>query len=442
MESSETLLALVKLGIVLAVFVGLLRLRAPLWLTICSGTLALAGICGISPATWPVILLGVLLQKDFLFLCLMVYLILVLSGVQEATGQNGRLVAGLKRRVRDPRLRLMLFPALIGLLPVPGGALFSCPMIKEAAHGVQVTDQKKALINYWFRHIWELAWPLYPGYALACALLDIPPTLLWRYTFPLVLLAVAVGWVYYMRELARPSLAADGRSKNNAPLSPGETDETSFASLFANVLPIVVTLLGTAIFGLLFARRLPEAPGELAFSLSLILAVATALFQGRGHMGKPLRSLMLNPGIGRIMLLLFTIFLFKETLMQSGLISSLSPAGGSVTAVITIFLLAPLIGGMLTGLMVGFVGVSFPILLGLLAESPLQEYSLPLFVLALISGNCGQLLSPLHVCLVVTCEYFTTPLASLWKLLLWPVAALMLGGFVWVGLLAVLGRHF
>lgn len=442
MESSETILALLKLGILLAVFVGLLRLRAPLWLTICSGTLALAGMCGIGPTIWPDILLGVLRQRDFFFLCLMVYLILVLSGVQEATGQNSRLVAGLKSRVRDPRFRLVLFPALIGLLPMPGGALFSCPMLKEAAHGVQVTDQKKALINYWFRHIWELAWPLYPGYALACALLNISPTLLWRYTFPLVLLAFAVGWIYYMRELARPSLAVDGCSENDAPLSSGQTDEASFASLFAHTLPIVITLLGTVVFGFLFARQLPEAPGTLAFSLSLALAVATALFQGRGHMGKPLRGLMLNLGIGRIMLLLFAIFLFKETLTQSGLIASLSPAGGSVAAVITIFILAPLIGGMLTGLMVGFVGVSFPILLGLLAGSPLQEYSLPLFVLALVSGNCGQLLSPLHICLVVTCEYFTTPLASLWKLLLRPVAALMIGGFVWAGFLAALGVHF
>ena len=61
-------------------------------------------------------------------------------------------------------------PAIIGLLPSMGGAVFSAPLVDEASKGVKITPEKKAFINYIFRHPWEYISPLYPGLILASAI--------------------------------------------------------------------------------------------------------------------------------------------------------------------------------------------------------------------------------------------------------------------------------
>lgn len=442
MEFSPAVFALGKLAIIFGCLVLLLRLRFKLWQTILAGSLATALLTGLSPAKWPQVALDSLFHPAFLMLCLMVYLILLLSSVQEASGQSEKLVDGLQDYLKNPRVRLVIFPALIGLLPMPGGALFSCPMIKAAAKGMGLTNEKKGQINYWFRHIWESSWPLYPGYALLCSLLGISLTVFWRYTFPMIFVSFAVGWFFFLRDLARSPLL-----KNSAACAPEEESgqphkKLPLSAVLVHTLPLAVTLLGAVVFSVLFDIFLPHLPSQLAFSLSLACAIATALYQGRGHMKKSFSGLLFSQTAGKMLLLLVSVFLFKDTVAAGGLVQDLSGLGDSAVMVCLTFVIVPFISGLLTGVMVGFVGVCVPILIGIIGHSPLQEYALPLFVLAMIAGNAGQMLSPLHVCLVVTCEFFSTSLPSVWRTMLLPTLALFLGGVVWASLLAAFGASF
>ena len=52
-------------------------------------------------------------------------------------------------------------PALLGMLPMPGGALMSAPLLKKAGKGVPA--ELKAAANVWFRHIMLLVYPLSPS---------------------------------------------------------------------------------------------------------------------------------------------------------------------------------------------------------------------------------------------------------------------------------------
>ncbi len=79
---------------------------------------------------------------------------------------------------------------------MPGGAIFSAPMIQEAASGLDVSGRDKVVINYWFRHVWELTWPLYPGMILAASLCGMSIFEYIGYTFP-ELLPVS-GWVVFL----------------------------------------------------------------------------------------------------------------------------------------------------------------------------------------------------------------------------------------------------
>ncbi|MDR3358888.1 MAG: DUF401 family protein [Desulfovibrio sp.] len=449
MEFSETTIALCKLLAVCATLMALLRFHLPLWLTICGGCLEVAVFSGIAPASWPGLVAGVLTNTDFLLLCLMIFLIMFLSGIQDATGQSRKLVTGIERHLRHPRVRLVLFPALVGLLPMPGGALFSCPMIRAAAKDMKISECRKALVNYWFRHIWEAAWPLYPGYALICGLLQIPLSLYWRYTFPLVFCALGIGWFFFLRDMdasgtARPEAdASSSRPEDATCAEKSNPTGERLGDVLLNASPLAVTLGGAALFTLLFDAFFPKMPGQAVFSFSLALGIGTAFWQGRGTRSIPLHKLAFNRGMARMMLLLLALFVFKDTFRVAGIMDAFSHIETSALVIVSAFVILPMLSGILTGIMVGFVGMCFPILIAILHAAPaLQAHMTSLIVLATVAGNCGQLLSPVHVCLVVTGEYFNTNLAEMWQRLIVPVALSLLAGSLWVLCLYIFGAHF
>ncbi len=166
--------ALLKIVLTFAVMLFAINRRWHLWFAILLGGVILGMLFDLPLSRMAAVGLESLAQPSAVSLFGVVFFIMLLSAIQEKTGQGRRLVAGLTPYMKSPRLRLAFFPALIGLMGVPGGAIFSCPMVKDVAHGYDISNRKLVLVNYWFRHIWELAWPLYPGYLMACALTDIP----------------------------------------------------------------------------------------------------------------------------------------------------------------------------------------------------------------------------------------------------------------------------
>jgi integral membrane protein (TIGR00529 family) len=429
----DAALAVVKLLLTFACILFLLRRKTQLWITIAGGCLALALLTGLGPVTLGRVLLKTLFSGEFLIMEAMMFGITLLSGLQVASGQSRRLVEGLERYLRWPRVRLMIFPALIGLLPMPGGALFSCPMLEAAARGMDISAQRKALINYWFRHIWELAWPLYPGYILVSSLLGLPLLGMMKYTAPLVLFAFLTGWFFFILDIRVPDLPADRTPEAGA--SPG--------AVLYEALPIIITIGAAWIFSLLAERLTPELPSQAAFIVSITLAVSAALLQGRGHpRRRSLPQIALDKKGLLLLLLIFFIFLFKNIINASGIVPEISRLSETRGLVYALFILLPLCCGLLTGLMVGYVGACFPILIGLAAEAGMREQILSLAVLAMISGNIGQLLTPVHVCLAVTCEYFKVNFNAVAPKLLPALGAQMSYGAGWALLLYLAGARF
>jgi len=68
----------------------------------------------------------------------------------------------------------------------------------------------------------------------------------------------------------------------------------------------------------------------------------------------------------------------------------------------------PFVAGLVTGVAIGFVGTSFPIVVALVAAMPGGPALRPYAVLAYASGHLGMMLSPLHLCQVVSNEFFGT----------------------------------
>ncbi len=404
MFSLATLLALAKilLGFCLILF-GVSR-KWGLWISILLGALAIGLLFGLSLPDIVFIVSRAALSEKFLLLMAIILGILVLSDAQEYTGQGRRLVTGMEAYMRSPRVRLAFFPALIGLLPMPGGAIFSCPMVRDTAAGTTLNDEQKGLINYWFRHIWEISWPLYPGYILTCNLAGIPMSELWHYTFPVVGISVVVGWLYYLRRDIRVESAMDKDTPPRRPLG----------AVLLEGLPIFVSLAGAPVVSVLAEMLGFDLPAEGSFIVSLSAAVVTVFWQNKTPVSV-LPKLLFKKQVAWMLLIIFAIFAFKDVIVAAKVVESLAGFAESKPALLALFVFLPLLTGVLTGLMAGFVGAAFPLLLSLLSQMQLQDERLSWIMLALVAGNLGQMTSPVHTCFVVTSEFFRVPFATMWR---------------------------
>ncbi|MEA1926917.1 MAG: DUF401 family protein [Candidatus Auribacterota bacterium] len=98
----------------------------------------------------------------------------------------------------------------------------------------------------------------------------------------------------------------------------------------------------------------------------------------------------------------------------------------------------PFISGVVTGIAVGFVGASFPVIIPMLdGLSPLSY--LAYAALAYSCGYMGMMLSPVHLCLLVSIDYFKAGLSSCYSLLIKLVALVIILTGIYVFVLTRLG---
>jgi integral membrane protein (TIGR00529 family) len=336
--------------------------------------------------------------RTTVYLIIVLYLISILENLLRTGGLLAKMVESLRTILRDRRLVASFMPAFIGFLPSAGGAMFSAPLVKEAAKDMGLSPGRMTFINYWFRHIWEPVFPLYPGLILAAALAGLPVSSLIYRMWPYTLMAVAAGWLLSWQGVPRELGGAGGDL--------GKAWRQAWLTM-APVLFVIVAVLafrfdlalmtGLACLGLAVALRYPPArvPGLLWEAF------------------KPMT-----------LLLIIGVMVFKGILEASGAVAALPAVltAYHIPPVLIVFLL-PFLTGLLTGISQGYVAVSFPLLLGMMGPA---ANSLNWYVLAFISGLFGVYLSPSHLCLVLTKEYFGAGWGDVYRRLL-PAALAVLG---------------
>jgi integral membrane protein (TIGR00529 family) len=144
---------------------------------------------------------SILLQPENVLMLTVIAVMELFIELLNSSGRMRKTIEALKALLPNRMLLLGGLPALIGLLPMPGGALFSAPMVDSVDHDHTLNKARKASINYWFRHIWEYWWPLYPGVMLAMLYSGLP---VWTYILimiPFTLLSVGAGYLFLLRNI-------------------------------------------------------------------------------------------------------------------------------------------------------------------------------------------------------------------------------------------------
>ncbi|MEF8874021.1 MAG: DUF401 family protein, partial [Candidatus Thermoplasmatota archaeon] len=99
--------------------------------------------------------------------------IVFLGFLYKDSEQVMRLIDELRALVPDRRMVVASIPAIFGLMPMPGGAYVSAPMIEDEADALELDGREKTFLNLWWRHIWFWIYPLSMGLILVSRISDI-----------------------------------------------------------------------------------------------------------------------------------------------------------------------------------------------------------------------------------------------------------------------------
>lgn len=403
----------VSLVLVFALMIYLIRRRVDVSYALVAGAVALGLLFGVRWAELPrglgAALAGiarnlgrVAVERETLELAGLVLFIQFLGHALKHSAHLDRLMAALRALMRDRRAAMAAAPAFIGLLPMPGGALFSAPMVDELSRDLELSPADRTLVNYWFRHIWEWTWPLYPGILFASAIVRAPLGMTILAASPFTLGAILIGTIFLLR---RVKVAPHDRS----PAGSG-----SWAELLAAAWPVAIIVLITVALAVAKFLKLPIGlPTQTALLVSLVVVNPLFLLVNRIPW-RDVARLARATFQPSMIILVYGVLAFGHMLDAYGAAKELPRvfAGWGVPPLVLLFMV-PLIVGLLTGYMPAAVGICFPVLVPLIVKGPAIHYGLMAFAYA--GGLFGVLLSPVHLCLVLSREYFKADLGLVYR---------------------------
>lgn len=121
--------------------------------------------------------------------------IMLLSQLYKETKLINRMSESLSRIINNPKIVIGVLPAVLGLLPVAGGALMSAPLVDSEAEKLELKPERKAYLNLWFRHTIFPVYPISQFLIITAALTGMTVTSLVLRQIPVVVVMVLVGYV-------------------------------------------------------------------------------------------------------------------------------------------------------------------------------------------------------------------------------------------------------
>lgn len=356
-----------------------------------------------------------LISVDTLALTAGVTLMGILAYAMKETGEIGAIIGSLKTKISGGGI-LASIPAIFGLLPIPGGALMSAPLIDEEGKRIGVSMPARTFLNLWFRHIIFLIFPLASPLLLLSHEASVALHWLILIQIPIFLVALLVGTFIIWKETRKANPSKEGDSKRPADPS---------SSLLTNIFPLFVSVL---LF--FFLSYLSPLSHYSSLVVSIPVGIAVSFLMGQIPSRGVYRTIKEGVSVN-LALAVFGIMIFYKVIQSSGLAGTLSgiflesffPLPVLIT-IISFFL------GFVMGHNLGAVGISYSIL------APTISGSLPMISLVYISSFLGYLISPIHLCVVVSNNFFNSNLSDLYKLYIPPTLVVLIVSVVFMTALA------
>ncbi|MBW2705937.1 MAG: DUF401 family protein [Deltaproteobacteria bacterium] len=204
---------------------------------------------------------------------------------------------------------------------------------------------------------------------------------------------------------------------------------------------VIVAGLST---GLLLSGLFPGV--TVAKELGLIFCLCAAIlwvWQKNNFAGHQIRAMLLDKHLLKMLYMVAGIFIFKGVLSDSQAVDGISNELMALKIPLLIIIaVLPFVVGMISGISIAFVGSTFPILIPMIHSMGQSQHMMSYIMLAMVCGFVGVLLSPLHLCLILSNTYFQTKLSVVYRYLWFPCTGLVLCAMGYFGLLQWGSRLF
>ncbi|MCD6163890.1 MAG: DUF401 family protein [Candidatus Odinarchaeota archaeon] len=302
----------------------------------------------------------------------------------------------------NKKFTAIFLPSIVGLIPMPGGALVSAVMLKDLyLNDLEIGGEKATFINFWFRHIWVTVWPLYQSLIVASILLNVKVWQVISCTYPISLATIVGGLLVVLPLLKNTGENLDEKSNR---------DFKAIAEGFWPFLVVIVLVLGLRL--------------DIVYSLVIVVVLTSLVYRPNKSKIKSSLKFAFNP---KILLIIAMVMIYKEYVMNSGVNLKLYSLAISLGLPIYLVLfLIPFIIGLATSGEFVFVAMSFPVLINILAPGgSIDPFSI---FIAYLGGVLSVLITPIHLCLALTLKYFNAKTSITYRyILLSMIFSLILG---------------
>ncbi len=410
------------IGIVIAfaTIIFLITRKQPLWLVMLTASIIVfisAGnnFSGVIQSVW-----GALRDRDTIDLALIVAAITTMAGLLQEFDFFDHVVDSLRTLLQSDRLTLLLVPGLVGCMPMVGGAIVSAPMVDGLGENIDLSPSRRSAANLIFRHSWYFVFPFNPTYILTARMANIDILNLIKLQWPLTLVMLSAGYFFILN----PRFASDAASPQNNKTKqeiaaadestqfedeksdPNRTTTSVFLEFTKYSSPIVVSLLLSIGLGLHLAAALIGG---------IILTLLLASTQREDFEWNKVPQLMFEKVDYQIVGAMASIMVFRASVNQTTAFNAVMM--DLLEAGIPLYLVA---GGL--SFAVGYISAShsstlalvLPIVLPLLRASGADILKYVMFIYCF--GFLAYLISPLHLCQILTNRYFEVDLSQVYKI--------------------------
>ena len=327
--------------------------------------------------------------------------IMWLSQLYKETGVIKELSESLSSIIRNSKIVSSVLPAVVGLLPVAGGALMSAPIVDSEAEKLKLKPEKKAYINIWFRHIVLPVYPLSLFLIITVALTGTTIVSVILRQIPIVTVMIIIGYVIGFWKVPNPKNKTETGSKNEL---------NAETKVFLKAFSPILTTIGIAVFVGLLNYNLSRRGVDVLIATFLGLIVLAVISNSSLEaFANPLRNLVIYD----VTCATYGAFLLRNVMNAAGISEIFSPlvASGSIDTTILLTVI-PTVLGFLTGSPSGGTAISVSMLGGILTFSPKTA------ALIYMGAYLGYVIAPTHLCFTFTADYFKSSLGKVYKYLI------------------------
>ena len=371
--------------IIFVLVMAIVSAKKPIYIAISSGIVLAWILYGISFSDGLRAVVGGATAWDTISLVIVVYIITFLQNMMALRHSIDRARKGFSSLFNNRWVDCAAAPIFIGMLPTPNAAFIAGDIVKASA-GDYLDHEQKAVVTSYFRHVSESFMPTYNAILTALVISGVAAGEFVVTMLPIVVVIIGAGCFWFLRNKV-PTSTDQPRSENRS---------KDIKEILTGLWPILYVIVLVVFFKL-------EVLVAAVISLVAYFIIHRFTFSEIAHLFKK----SFQP---KLYLNTIAIMAFKELLELSGAVNAMSEFFSSLPLpTFLIFVLIFFFGGIVSG-SAAMIALCLPVAMGAIPGAPVH-------ILALVMGTiyCSAQLSPTHICLSLTADYFGISLGRLFK---------------------------